>query len=274
LKPTVASGATLTLGGSTLRTEGALNGNNGQGVIVNGSGTWDMAGGVGNNALVVTINGGTVIFDKASGLANNGNLNTVNTNGTLVMAQPTGTQMGASVTLVLGGGTVDMNGDSENVQTVTFNSGTLQNSAPTTTSALPLARVTLGGSSCVFDVTTADSSLTISNATGSGGLVKTGAGLLEITTNSYTGNTTISNGTLVLDIPSLAAASTVTVNTNATLGTNGVLSLNFAGGETNTVAVLVLGGVSKPAGVYNATTDPAYITGTAINVDGGHSPVM
>jgi autotransporter-associated beta strand protein len=95
---------------------------------------------------------------------------------------------------------------------------------------------------------------------GTGGLVETGAGLLNLTTNSYAGNTTVSNGTLVLNFPTLATNSTVTVNTNAALGTNGILNLNFTG--TNTIAALVLGGVSKPAGVYSATTDPLYITGT------------
>jgi autotransporter-associated beta strand protein len=96
---------------------------------------------------------------------------------------------------------------------------------------------------------------------GSGSLVKTGLGTLSlIQSNYYTGNTTISDGTLVLNFPFLATNSTVTVNTNATLGTNGVLTLNFA--TTNVVTALILGGVSKPAGVYNNGTDPLYITGT------------
>jgi autotransporter-associated beta strand protein len=154
-----------------------------------------------------------------------------------------------------------MKGDSENVQTVTFNSGILKNSAPTSTSGLPGARVALGGPNCVFEVTTANSSLTISNAEGSGGLVKTGLGLLTLTTNGYAGNTTVSNGTLVLNFPTLAANSTVTVSTNAALGTNALLTLNFANSETNTVSALILGGVSKPNGVYNATTDPLYLSG-------------
>ena len=85
---------------------------------------------------------------------------------------------------------------------------------------------------------------------------------MTLTTNGYTGNTTISNGTLALNFPTLGTNSTVTVNTNATLGINGVLTLNFANAETNTVAALVLGGVRKPDGIYSAITDPAYITGS------------
>jgi len=53
----------------------------------------------------------------------------------------------------------------------------------------------------------------------------------------------------------------VTVSTNAALGTNALLTLNFANSETNTVSALILGGVSKPNGVYNATTDPLYLSG-------------
>jgi hypothetical protein len=43
--------------------------------------------------------------------------------------------------------------------------------------------------------------------------------------------------------------------------TNGQLNLNFAGSETNTVAALILNGVSKPDGIYNATSDPLYLSG-------------
>ena len=256
---------TLTLQSNTFFTEGKLDGHNGPGVTVNGSGTWTIGGAISDNTLNVTINGGTVNFNKdSSATAVNGNITAVNTGGTLVMLGVTGTQMGASTTLVLGGGTVEMNGDSESITTVTFNSGTLRNGAPSTTSTIGTSTAfTLVGSNCVFDVTAADSSLAMNNVvSGSGGLVKTGAGLLNVGTNSYTGSTTVSNGTLVLNFPSLASNSTVTVNTNAALGTNGVLTLNFTNSETNTVAALILGGISKPAGVYSTSTDPTFITGT------------
>ncbi len=42
--------------------------------------------------------------------------------------------------------------------------------------------------------------------------------------------------------------------------TSGKLQLDFA--ATNTVASLVLGGASKPAGVYSQGTDPSYLGGT------------
>jgi autotransporter-associated beta strand protein len=267
---------TVTLNKNTLITEGTLDGHNTGAMTVNGPGTWDITGAVSDNALSIIVNGATVLFDKVAGNALSGGTVTVNTNGTLIMAQATGTQINGAVatSLALGGGTVEMNGDTESFASVNFNSGILRNSAPGTSAALPIAAVTLGGAGCVFDVATADATLTISNVVGSGGLVKTGLGLVNLTTNSYAGNTTISNGTLVINFPFLSTNSTVTVNTNATLGTNGVLTLNFANAETNTVAALVLGGVSKPAGVYNATTDPLYLTGSgSLQVPAAANPI-
>ena len=82
-----------------------------------------------------------------------------------------------------------------------------------------------------------------------------GSGSLTLGGNSYTGNTTVKGGTLVLSQPALATNSTVTV-------TNGILNLAFAAGQTNQVAALVLNGLAKAAGVYNATTDPSFLAGT------------
>jgi hypothetical protein len=59
---------------------------------------------------------------------------------------------------------------------------------------------------------------------------------------------------VALSYPCLASTSSVTVASNA------LLQLNFA--ATNTVAALVLNGVSQPAGIYNVATAPAYLAGT------------
>ena len=86
-------------------------------------------------------------------------------------------------------------------------------------------------------------------------LTKAGSGTLTLSgTNSYTGKTTVSNGTLVIAAASLATNSTVTVASSA------VLQLNFA--TTNRVGVLVLNGVTQPSGVHNSTTGAPFITGT------------
>ncbi len=171
------------------------------------------------------------------------------------------------------GGVLDMNGNSETLDMLGMTNGVLRNGASASTSTLtivgttgvhPTNAVTLNGVSNVFDVPPADAVLTVAAiVNGNGSLVKTGLGTVSLSqSNYYTGDTTVSNGTLALSFPGLSASSTINVATNATLGTNAVLALNFANSETNAVAALILGGVSKPNGVYNATTDPLYISGT------------
>ena len=102
-----------------------------------------------------------------------------------------------------------------------------------------------------YSITEADTVL----ITGAGGLTANGPGLVTLNgTNTYTGNTTVSAGTLELAQPTLFWRSTVTVSNAA------VLQLDFAG--TDQVAALIINGASKAPGVYSAATDPAYITGT------------
>jgi autotransporter-associated beta strand protein len=104
-----------------------------------------------------------------------------------------------------------------------------------------------------FNVTIPQALLS-SGAGQDGGLTKLGAGTLTLTgTNTYTGNTTVSAGTLDLTQPTLAVASTVTVANGA------LLQLDFA--VTNQVKALVLNGVSQPAGLYSASTS-SFISGT------------
>lgn len=98
---------------------------------------------------------------------------------------------------------------------------------------------------------------------GSGALTKQGTGTLTLSGgNSYSGNTTVSAGTLTLTTPYLADASTVTITAGA------VLSLSHS--ATDQVGALIIGGVSQPAGIYDATSNPGVITGTGkLQVSGG-----
>lgn len=90
---------------------------------------------------------------------------------------------------------------------------------------------------------------------GAGSLIKVGTGTLTLSgANSYTGNTTVSAGTLALAQPTLALGSTVIISNGA------ALQLDFA--TTNRVSALVRNGVNQPAGVYNSTTGAPHITGT------------
>ena len=88
-----------------------------------------------------------------------------------------------------------------------------------------------------------------------GGLTAIGSGITTLSgVNTYTGNTTVSAGTLEIVQSVLAPPSTVSVASGA------VLQLDFA--TTNAVSGLVLNGVSQAAGVYNSANSSPYITGS------------
>lgn len=77
--------------------------------------------------------------------------------------------------------------------------------------------------------------------------------LILSATNTYTGPTTVNAGTMVIQVASLAASSTVSVAAGA------VLQLDFT--TTNVVAGFSTNGVSLPAGVYNAGNVAPFIAG-------------
>jgi len=135
----------------------------------------------------------------------------------------------------------------------TFKVGTITITSPGSYSVDPTGVSIVGNGSA----TPASASIGTIAANTSGGLTATGSGTLTLAgANTYTGNTTVNAGTLAIVQPTLATNSTVSVTNGA------VLQLNFAGGETNQVAALVLNGVSQAGGVYNSTTSSPFIAGT------------
>jgi autotransporter-associated beta strand protein len=93
---------------------------------------------------------------------------------------------------------------------------------------------------------------------GAGSLTKYGTGTLALNSaNTYSGNTTINQGTLSITHAYLADSSTVTIASGAQL------DLDTAG-ASDTITALVLGGAPVPAGTYNAThaTYGSYFTGS------------
>ncbi|MDB6122954.1 MAG: Autotransporter-associated beta strand repeat protein [Pedosphaera sp.] len=199
---------TLTVSKNTLFVGGGFVGAN-RTLTKDGPGALTLIGGNPNASLSFVINGGTMNFSKDFGaFSQNNNSVTVNTNGTLVMLNPVSSQMTLNTPLILGGGTIEMNGDTEPCVSLTFNSGILRNGASSTTSALnPVNGVSLVGTNCIFDVTN-DATLVITKAiTNSGSLNKTGAGLLNLAgTNNYTGGTVITAGTLALVVDAVSGS--------------------------------------------------------------------
>ena len=117
-----------------------------------------------------------------------------------------------------------------------------------------------------IDTTAGNFTYTTSQSTR--GLTKLGPNKLTLTgTYSYPGNTTVSAGTLSIRSAYLANNSTVTIASGA------VLDLDTTG-ASDTIATLVLGGVTVDPGTYNASTPiyGSYFTGSgSLVVVGGSS---
>jgi fibronectin-binding autotransporter adhesin len=137
------------------------------------------------------------------------------------------------------------------------NEGTLKCSANISdlfTSAGASTRIILGGGNGIIDTNSFSSSLSIP-IEGSGNLIKKGAGVFTCTVgHTYTGTTTVQAGELVISAANLADNRAVTIDTGAKL------NLNYTG--TDTILALTLGGTNMPAGTYNATSHPDFISGS------------
>jgi fibronectin-binding autotransporter adhesin len=270
----------ITLNGAgALETDGIFLGGN-RATTVTGTGRWIIGGGGNNSGLGLTINGGTVYFDKSFGNAvSGGNPVAINTGGNLVMMSATGTQFGATTPVTLGGGTLDMNGDSETIASLTFNSGTLRNSADNTTATLTTSgSFVLGSTNCILEVDGTNGFLVIPRiVSGAGSLIKTGPGTLDLSTNeTYTGATSIS-GTLALvgsgsvsTSPAIiladsAAVLDVTGSTDTNGAANTVLTLNS--GQALSGIGLIRGGLTTLAGSTVAPGTPSSVGTLSVSND-------
>jgi len=158
-------------------------------VIANTNGTGTTTTTIANQGAICDITGGTLTVEAIALLANN------------TIADVTARlNLGGSGTIYVGSGGIVANlGGSGSTATFSCTNGTVGAKADWSSSAAILV------SSGTTVIQAADAAGTAHNITlggivsGSGGLKKTGAGTLTLTaTNAYTGNTTISTGSLVL----------------------------------------------------------------------------
>jgi len=209
----------------------------------NTSGYLDVTGPVTNTATgLVTVRSGLVRF------AGGGNYTTFNLTGTGSLGANNGLSTNAELAVGLSGaGTFDLNG---------FNQ-TLTGLADGTTGATAPELVTNSAAQpVVLTLNLINAGYNYSGVIG-GNVSLVVAGLANqylAGTNTYTGNTTVLGGSLELAQPTLAPSATVSVANGA------ILQLDFT--VTNTIAQLVLNGVSQPLGVYNNATSSAFINGS------------
>ncbi len=149
------------------------------------------------------------------------------------------------------GGRLNLNGFDQTVAGLAHSTGgsSATGAAIITNSAAAQATLTLTPSG------TQTYNGTIQDGAGRIHLIKSGAGTQVLNgNNTYSGNTTVSAGTLKLAQPALADFSAVAIASGAKL------NLAFTGDDT--VAALVLGGIAAGSGIVNAVTHPAYFAGT------------
>ena len=149
------------------------------------------------------------------------------------------------------GGIVD--GSTANAATVKITNGNLS-ACGTWSTDVPV--ILTGG--CIIqaeDATATSYDISLAGSvSGTGSVEKTGAGKVTMGDNQYSGNTTVTAGTLSLGVATLHDESTVD------LATGSVLELTHS--ATDDVKELIIGGITKAPGIYNAANSGGAITGT------------
>jgi autotransporter-associated beta strand protein len=182
-------------------------------IVKSGQGTWNIFGsGTGEN-LQLTVNAGQVNFAKTSGQSiGPGSIGLTIQSGGIVVDENSfqvhSDSPATPVPINLSGGVWDLNGWSENVDKLFIsNGGTLRvgangvesGGASSTLTLVSGYMASLTGTNCLFDVEGSESLTIRGSIGGTGTLVLTGTGTLNLSNASvYTGGTVISNGTLAL----------------------------------------------------------------------------
>ncbi|MEX1116948.1 MAG: autotransporter-associated beta strand repeat-containing protein [Akkermansiaceae bacterium] len=229
-----------------------------------------------SNSAILNANGGLRLTGApAAGRSGNGNF--IQNGGTVTVAGAIGLLLvqGTSTNTATRLGQYDLNGGTVNVNTITststsaadalatfnFNGGTLKPTASSTTfwaaNAQTTANVKDGGAkidTAGFNITITQPLLKFAGST-TDSLTKDGLGTLTLTgANTYSGNTTVSEGTL-----SLGQVNVSNESSTVSIASDAFLDLGFAG--IDTVAKLFINGVQQPASDYTSAHASGRFTG-------------
>jgi len=272
-------------GGTATATSWLAVGRNSTGTLTVTNGTMNVAttGGnitIGSNTLAIgTVNvaGGTLTTPNAIWVSEGGGIATVNvTAGTL---SATGGSAGMVVVTGVGKGTVNLDGGTISVRTVSrtgagtgtfnFNGGVLQARAGGVTLMGGLSRANVRDGGAIVDTQANNVTITqsllhsdiIGDAAIDGGLTKNGTGALTLSgTNTYTGVTTVNGGTLRFASTASLYNNDPTKWTSANLqvatGASAVLNAGGAGEFTSADLGVILGGAMD-----------GFASGTTLGID-------
>ena len=266
-------GSTQTLGVITLA--GSANTNfitNGTIIITNGLTA------SGSNSILVNLNGAGKVTNTGGVMAllqsNNYTGGTVITGGELISSNAYGLGAVTNTTAISGGGILDLGGTNQTQGSITLNGGTIQNGMLTNTPIIGAGGTNLISASIAGTNSVANSggtnTLTASNSY-SGGTVITGGTIVSSNNSALGANngiTYVSNGTLSIASSITNTQAGVTL-TNATVsgGTLNVTGSISANAGTNLISSVISGGGNflNNGGTNTSTASNSYTGGTTIS---------
>lgn len=232
----------------------------------NGSGTLVLGGNSGNTGLGLVANAGTTILAKTGNKYALYEIRALNEGATVLYGGNNQIAIGSAITnygkVRMTGGTLDLNGYSDTINTVTDGTGAYDSTGTgTITSSSPGGSLTIGQIGSTTRPSTFGGTIT-----GSLALVMSNSSTLTLTgNNNYTGGTLINTGSLIVG----------TNGTTGTLGSGNVTNnanLVFNRSNDYLVGNLISGTGSLTqvgAGTITLTQNNTYTGGTTITNNGG-----
>jgi autotransporter-associated beta strand protein len=271
----VSGGNTLTvLTSGNLNFAGTINNTT---LRMAGSGTQTLSGTADNVSAMAVVDNGTLVLAKSGATSNRaigasgGEVALTINGGTVRLNGGHNDQIYGDSAVSMTGGVFDLNGKDESFRGLTGNAGVVRNDASSTTSILTVGEIINPG--------TMDFSFggAIENGAGTMALTKIGTGTFTITSAvTYTGNTTIHGGTMLIGTGGSLGNTAVTVGGTGASGTptlagggtiGGATTIAAAGGGAAGTHAVGVAGVGNGIGSQSFSSDLSYGSGSTFAWD-------